>query len=334
VVLSEAYLKSISGQRETIRTERACRKCGYNLQGLPAGSVCPECGTPFSLDVQGRFCDNLTDAPLEYLRTLRHGLLLLAGSILLLIFGLGVSIFAGWDVLFLTGMVAGVLWMSGVWVVTIARPAETSFVPDALLDSSRLRLFCRAGQLATMSGGIFLLTAWMASQSSSASVVLVNAMLVMSAAALLVSTLFLIPFCVYLSALSDWAGADTLGARFRVVSLILAGVAIVTLGSGLAAAVSTNIRGLTSIVALWSGIVFILVWMYLLILLLTLANAARWAVINALGAIDSRTRIEKRKREQSQIMVDRQMNAQPTPEGHGGSWADTGFIALADDDES
>ncbi len=334
MVLSEAYLKSISGQRETIRTERACRKCGYNLQGLPAGAVCPECGTPFSLSVQGRFCDNLTDAPLEYLRTLRRGLLLLVGAILLLIFALGVFIFVGWEALFLAGMVASVLWMSGIWFATVARPVETSFVPDAILDSNRLRLICRAGQLATLSAVIFFLTAWAAAQSASASILFVNAMLALATAALVISVLFLIPICIYLSALCDWAGAGTLGARFRVVSLILGGVAIVAFGSALAAAVSTSIRGFTSLLALWSGIVFILVWMYLLILLLTLANATRWAVINALDAIDSVTRIENRKKEQSHSMIKGQENAKPTPEGHGGSWADTGFIALADDDES
>jgi hypothetical protein len=37
-----------------------CRKCGYNLRGLLADSVCPECGTPVGRSTHGdllRFCD-------------------------------------------------------------------------------------------------------------------------------------------------------------------------------------------------------------------------------------------------------------------------------------
>ena len=60
---------------EVITEDRLCRKCNYSLKGLHAGGMCPECGTPIPRPkprVLGG--DNLSDAPVGYLRTLSFGL--------------------------------------------------------------------------------------------------------------------------------------------------------------------------------------------------------------------------------------------------------------------
>src|SRR4051812_38842205 len=68
------------GFQEGITTDRLCGKCGYNLKGLPGGGRCPECGRPIARRTRGakRFTDNLTDAPLFYLKALATGGILLA----------------------------------------------------------------------------------------------------------------------------------------------------------------------------------------------------------------------------------------------------------------
>jgi hypothetical protein len=102
----------------------------------------------------------------------------------------------------------------------------------------------------------------------------------------------------------------------------------------LAGVASPGVRGLAALVTLWSGIGITLALAFFLMLILSLANSARWAVLNAINAMETQARIAERKKEHADRVVARQLNAHAKPEGHGGSWADTGFIDLADDDES
>ena len=43
-----------------------CRKCGYNLRGLPTDGACPECGSAVGHSTHGdllRFCDEFQEDP-------------------------------------------------------------------------------------------------------------------------------------------------------------------------------------------------------------------------------------------------------------------------------
>src|SRR5690242_2831255 len=43
-----------------VETDALCRRCGYNLRGLPLDGRCPECATPVGLSLRGdliRFSD-------------------------------------------------------------------------------------------------------------------------------------------------------------------------------------------------------------------------------------------------------------------------------------
>ncbi len=57
---------------ETIRSGAACIQCGYALDGLHRGGVCPECGTAIARSFGG---DSLADSPRGRLRSIAAGIL-------------------------------------------------------------------------------------------------------------------------------------------------------------------------------------------------------------------------------------------------------------------
>lgn len=63
-----------------VKTNNACIKCSYNLQGLPINGVCPECATPVQDSLRGIL---LKYAGADYLATVRSGLSLISRSILI-----------------------------------------------------------------------------------------------------------------------------------------------------------------------------------------------------------------------------------------------------------
>src|SRR5438876_3717954 len=77
-------MPEVTDDSGTVATDIACRKCGYNLRGLPISGRCPECGTPVGLSVKG---DLLRFSDPGWLRALRRGVNFIIGAVVVAILG-------------------------------------------------------------------------------------------------------------------------------------------------------------------------------------------------------------------------------------------------------
>lgn len=123
-----------------------CLICGYDLAGLDASGVCPECATPIERSLRGNL---LRYASPEYIKTLRRGAALVFVAMLLNIFGglvvgavgialsaLNVSSHGAIDVLFDIATLAAMLF--GWWLLSTPDPAFVG-VDDSRNWRARLR---------------------------------------------------------------------------------------------------------------------------------------------------------------------------------------------------
>ncbi|KAA0214439.1 MAG: hypothetical protein DYG94_11180 [Leptolyngbya sp. PLA3] len=318
-----------------IQSDRPCRRCGYNLRGLCNGQVCPECGTSIRSPTSGRFVNNMVDAPLDYLKRLRLGLGMLSLSVVLGVTAGIATFFASEPLLPLVGLVCAPLWAGGTWLLTEGRPMEGNCPPDPILDHRMLRLAIRATQSICLLAATMLFFGLIAERSAATPVGVAPPTHVLwlygaGVVALLMNVLMLVPFGVYLSALSDWAGHGPVSMQFRVSSIIitLAG------GAGLVATVPVILdpwgSGPTAIIAVWAGILSMIAAGYFLVLVLRLANSARWAVSNARSGMERDARVAERRAREGEEMANRMASPTAAPRRHMEHWESEEAIPLAE----
>jgi len=147
-VLDRKYLEQIARKSKPgvnglpILDDRLCERCKYNLKGLSASAVCPECGKPISANDEKEWKDPFPDDPrrardqsaglMAYeardLKRFARGTFLQAWGITLVAIGLAIfdaalmiGVYLGWDggepfaILGLAGpcVVGGVFWFLG-----------------------------------------------------------------------------------------------------------------------------------------------------------------------------------------------------------------------------
>ena len=218
-------LTSIDAQRTAAKVTQGprCRKCSYDLTGLPFGGRCPECATPIPIRTRRVLADNLAHAPTWYLRWLA------VGSIATVIGGLGgmasLLMVAGehslrWGVPFACLL----LWAAGVWIVT--RPHESSI--DQRTDFVREgRLSRWASRLTQWAWAAGVALAWAANEVEHTALMagtpvdeaLVRGLFVGAWVCLGIGLLGLVPVCVQLSSVAQWAGAEWTGEWMRGASI-------------------------------------------------------------------------------------------------------------------
>ena len=291
------------GQGELIQHPKPCRKCHYDLKGLRIGGKCPECGTPIIRSGQ-RFADNLTDAPIDYLRHLALACAVLAASWLFIV---GAAIATNARPVFGTVILAGasLFWWLGTMMITVPRKKGDHTLPDVILDSPRLRLAIRITSSAwPLFAASLLLTLVLGGTAPSVSFV---AMITIFAVASLIS---LVPLCAYLMGFADWSGDDGLSTRFNIAGWAIAVFGTFWFVGTIVGQLNPNIVvGFFRLGSVFATGLVIIALLLLLLCLFQLANNARWAMTNNVATAERDERVAERRAQRMAEIADHQYDA-------------------------
>jgi hypothetical protein len=298
-------LRARPGFTEHIAGDRLCGRCRYNLKGLPTNGRCPECGTPIVRSGRRRFTDNLSDAPMFYIKGLGVGAALLA---VFSIVGLrSFSLLELRQTLLLAAIsgASAVAWWVGVFIITGRRQAGENPLPDAILDSPHLRLVNRALQAAWVLAAM----AWFMAIRfpPPVSQVAYHGAIVLQ----LIGTCGLIPLAIHLSCIADWAGDNGLSDRFRISAWALALFGLLSFLGRFFGTISTTagaisvIRGFLWMGSIWASLALAVVMLLFIFCLLQLAWTCLWAISNSRTAAATSRRILERSEKELRAMAER-----------------------------
>ncbi len=117
---------------ESVSTDVACRKCGYNLRSLRLDGVCPECGTAVMVSIQG---DLLRFSDPAWIRLLSRGMRLILWGIvsyILAVIALVVLLIALPGAILSITMLSKIVFLAasaimvvGSWLITMPDPSGT-----------------------------------------------------------------------------------------------------------------------------------------------------------------------------------------------------------------
>jgi len=134
---------------ESIANDVVCRKCGYNLRGLPQNGHCPECGTPIGVSLHGyllRFSDP------RWLLTLRTGINAILVSVGIALLAAIVQAFSrgrGGVLHTLVSWAGSIVALAGVWLLTMPDPNGLGEQ-----EYGNARKLARVGAIAGLAGSL------------------------------------------------------------------------------------------------------------------------------------------------------------------------------------
>lgn len=215
-----------------IAEQRRCKKCGYDLIGLKTDAKCPECGMAITPPrPANRFTDQMSGAPISWLRRYQRGTMLLCvGG-----WGMAVGLLA-WAVSghvggVLFALFASVIWVAGTFISTLPRP-QTRDRPNPRAEWAHVRRWCRVMQ-----------PAWPVGLAGAAIIqgygVVTPLSIAIVAAVLLIGVAGWWPLLVLHSNMAYWASDTELADRLRNCSWASAP------GMGIGAAMVGAIGGMT-----------------------------------------------------------------------------------------
>lgn len=212
---------------ETYEPGRLCAHCNYDLGGVPVGNVCPECGKAAGRAGRrgrsGRIVESLMDAPMWYLKSLALGTTLLCGVLfavmLLGLFGT-VLLRRSYGDLPPAGLklMLAIVWWVGVYIATSPRALTNPGSFNAKAEWRRLRVVNRVTQAFWAIGASLGLMHAAVTANMLPGGPTPNGALLISIAwaiATLIGMFGLVPLCIQLGDLAEWAQDSPLNARFN-----------------------------------------------------------------------------------------------------------------------
>jgi len=281
-----------------IAHDRECDHCGYNLKGLQQGGKCPECGHPIrpqSSKTSGTIMD---EAPTRFVKMLRLGFLLSSTGIILTV----LSSFMPGPARVTIDIVASLLWICGIFFITLPRPNRGSIRKDKILDNDRFRLIVRVLNLtwpasSLVGAGVYALQQ-ANNNATGGSSVLLGLLAGLSAIISIGAWVSMIPTSVYLAELAYWSSNNNLADRLRGCAWILAIVGTITaLLTGLGIAFGSP--SLIFVAAFPSIIIFFTIVVYNFTFL-QMTHVMHWVVNNQDHAAGSFERKEERRKKEEQ----------------------------------
>lgn len=307
--------------RDAFASDAFCPRCDYNLKGLSPGNKCPECGslivTPARATAQD---ENITAAPRTYLVTLAAGLgiMTLAGIMAVLLAPQRRPTSINWVVL--TGVLAGLFWLVGSFIVTIPAPHAVVRRTTRRIERHLARFMVLFSQACWVWLPIGL---GLAAEEDSRAMALaatfgqpfqrtdIAALLSTSAwAAAFIGLLGWLILAYILADLSQWASDSALAERFRITGVVIPLAAPVAL---LGWAFHDRL-GPISLLGLGgaavASVALIIAAGLMLVGLGQLTSLTVWAVKNKETGEEFARRRDRRERTYEQDMIDR---LDPTP---------------------
>ncbi|MBL4699572.1 MAG: hypothetical protein JKX70_12150 [Phycisphaerales bacterium] len=264
--------------------ERECDQCGYDLQGLPEGSKCPECGTPIRKRSTRTSGTMSVEAPTRFIRKLRIGFRFASLGIVANLF------LAQFGLMF----VSSLFWVGGVWLTTLVRPNRGQIRADKVLDNDRFRYIVRAVSAAWPIYGLVALGLAFVSSSANPSALLTVPLIILLVASGAIAWIGLIPTCIYFAELGYWASHDHLAQRLRSTAWLMAvfGVLSVLLTSIAAMGIApSGAAGFASIFTIVPVIFAVVVFFFTV---LQLGSVMSWVIKHQCLAAGSSERVRER----------------------------------------
>ena len=290
--------------------DAVCQKCGYNLRGLSAGTLCPECGTVVPVVRSSSKGDNLTDAPASYLKRYAGLVTLTAwfggGAVAVV---LGAVVFRSLPLAGI-GLLLACAFAGCVVPLSAQRPKNRHTIYDATLDDTKWRRAVRLGVcgwmlLAVLAGfeTLAIHFAWTIRPLASAATGL----------GVLLAFGGMCPLFIHLGSMADWAGDTGLASRFRGSVWVLAiGTPVVLLVSLLEMVVTGPMNGVLNILRLGLLAFYVLGLLVGVLGVVQLAGDAIAAVRTNAAQHARDQRIAERRAREMSTTVERQYSA-PAP---------------------
>lgn len=223
---------------DPIVQDRPCPRCSYNLKGLRTGDRCPECGTPIKRAARAQLATAVSDVPIEYLRVMRLGAMLVCiglplGAITMVIGIVMITASGAKSDVFLIAALGFACWYAGVFLLHTDQPGavEESRISDEGSGprpaywkwrlANRILGAAPATAMLMASAAIQLMSPITGATTSS------QLLTILAAATGLIGLLAFFSVCYYQAMIADWVGDSEMGYRFRTAPLVA------TLGGGI-----------------------------------------------------------------------------------------------------